>query len=132
MAGSPVVLAAILLAVAGLVLMASRLGYAPRQELPGEEDLGLLLEGLPCGFTASATLDSKESGCVLAADQRGRIALVAPHGAHHLARLLGPASHVALDGTALHVRDGRVAGFFDLGADQDVWLERLRSAGLQV
>lgn len=123
--GSLPVIAAILLAVLGLVWLSARLGFAGETRLPAGDELGNLLDSLPGGFAPLECITSTDDCFLLAVDARERVAIVAPHGAHLLARLVSRRTSVVEDGTTFTVRDGRLLARFDAGQDAASWRSRL-------
>ncbi|MEO5707603.1 MAG: hypothetical protein ABIT10_10630 [Alteraurantiacibacter sp.] len=83
----PLPLAAALLAVVALIGLARVLGFVARPLLSGPGEAEELAQTLPGGFISCRTeLVSDHSGALLR-DASGRIAVVAPVGAHFLVRL---------------------------------------------
>lgn len=118
-----------LVAVAVLVLIAAKFGFTGAPALLDEEEARSLASEVPGGFDAErVTLDRSRSGALLR-DASGRIALVAPAGAHFVARLLGPGAKVRLAGDKLTVRDASVVAALDLGPETDDWAKMLSALG---
>ena len=126
--GSPAVIGAILLAVACLVALSARWGFRGKGELPDDNELAALLDGLPGGFVARERLVSTDGTSVLAADGQGRLAIVIPHGAHYLARLANGRLFAEESGTSLTIRDGSLALRFEAGDGAPGWRTRIGRA----
>lgn len=117
------------LAVALLVLLAARLGFRGVPQLADVQEAGRIAASLPGGFTPSdVLLDRKRRGALLA-DGHGRVALVAPFGAHFIARELAPQTVVeARDGQLDITIDGLHARL-DLGTAAQAWQNRIAQTG---
>jgi hypothetical protein len=112
-------------AIAVLVLLASRLGFAGRPELLDEEEARSFAAEIPGGFDAVAVGLDRARNAALLRDGAGRVVLVTPVGAHFVARLLGPEFATSRDGHRLVLRDGRSTATLDLGPDADAWAEAI-------
>ena len=108
-------------AIAALVLLASRLGFAGRPELLDEGEARSLAAEIPGGFDAVAVGLDRARNAALLRDDGGRVVLVTPVGAHFVARLLGPEVALSREGHRLVLRDGRRTATLDLGSDADAW-----------
>ena len=118
-----------LVAVVALVLLAAKFGFSGRPALIDEDEARLLASEVPGGFEAERiALDRSRCGALLS-DGAGRIVLVAPCGAHFVARLLGPGAQIdAVDGR-LTVRDAALAATLELGDETDDWAKLLAALG---
>ena len=92
-----------LAAVAFLVLLAWRLGFAGSPRLEDEAHARSLAQEVPGGFDAVAVALDQSARAALLRDAAGRIVLVAPSGAHYVARLLAPGTTAIRDGESLAV-----------------------------
>jgi hypothetical protein len=108
-------------AIAALVLLVSRLGFAGRPELLDEEEARSLAAEIPGGFDAVAVGLDRARNAALLRDGAGRVVLVTPVGAHFVARLLGSEVALSREGHRLMLRDGRSTATLDLGADAGDW-----------
>lgn len=123
--GSLAAIGAVPIAVLGLIWLSAHFGFSGEKRLPNADELAALLDGLPGGFVPFESLSCPGDGCVLAVDEQERLAIVAPHGAYHLARLLSRRSSVAERETAFTIRDGGLEARFDAGEAVGVWRSRL-------
>jgi hypothetical protein len=80
-------LALALPAVIALIALTRLLGFTARPVLAGFEEVRALVQSLPGGFAASRIDLAIDGGGALARDAAGRVAVVAPIGAHFLVRL---------------------------------------------
>jgi hypothetical protein len=108
-------------AIAALVLLASRLGFAGRPDLLDEGEARSLAAEIPGGCDAVAVGLDRARDAALLRDGAGRVVLVTPIGAHFVARLLGPEVALTFEGHRLVLRDGRSTATLDLGSDADDW-----------
>ena len=115
--------------LAMLVLLAARLGFRGVPQLADVQEAGRIAASLPSGFTPSdVLLDRKRRGALLA-DGHGRVVLVAPFGAHFIARELAPQTVVeARDGQLDITIDGLHARL-DLGTAAQAWQNRIAQTG---
>ena len=103
MMGSLLLVAGAAGGVALLVALAMQLGFRGVPELPDQREALALAAGLPGGFAAVETGIDATNRAALLADADGRIALVYPHGAHFIARLVPPGSGAVCDGGTLAI-----------------------------
>lgn len=82
----PLPLALALFAVLALVGLSHVLGFNQSSALGGPDHAKALAQSLPGGFSPRDVLMAQDSKAALLRDQRGRVALVAPMGAHFLVR----------------------------------------------
>lgn len=117
------------LAVALLMLLAARLGFRGVPQLSCADEARQLATSLSGGFKAvELALDQKLHGALLS-DHCGRVALIAPFGAHFLARELAPRAPCERLGGQLTFRiDGRELRL-DLGDEANRWQARIVQAG---
>lgn len=121
-----------LLAIAALVAIAwwLRLGGAPR--ISGEAEARELADSAVCGFEpAEIALDADGRGALLR-DATGRIMLLAPHGIHFAARILGQETTARLDGGRLTVSAGerRLRPVtLDIGTQASAWCKHIERIG---
>lgn len=114
-----------LAAVAFLIVLAWRLGFAGAPLLDDEEHARGLAHETSGGFEAIAvTLDSSRHAALLR-DAAGRIVLVAPAGAHFVARLLGPGTRVTREGGRLTLNVTGAPTSLELGAQADDWADAI-------
>jgi hypothetical protein len=118
-----------LAAIAGLIWLAFRFGAQEAPTLLDESEACSIANELSGGFEGEEiAFDLARKGALLR-DRAGRIALVAPCGAHFLSRLLSGRSSVLRDGTCLIVRDGSLTATLDLGADAGDWERAINGLG---
>ena len=118
-----------LAAVAILVFLAWKWGFAGLPELRDEEEARALADEVPGGFIAIAvTLDVSHHGALLR-DEAGRVVLLVPAGAHFIARLLGPGIEVARDGGELTLRGRDLSIRLELGPHADDWAKAIARLG---
>lgn len=86
MAG-PLPLAVAVLAVLALIGLTRMMGFVARAALSEAGEAENLAQSLPGGFIPVQTLVATDGGGALLRDETGRIAVVAPIGAHFLVRL---------------------------------------------
>ena len=118
-----------LAAVAILVFLAWKWGFAGHPELLDESEARALADEVPGGFVAKAiTLDASRHAALLR-DEAGRVVLLAPAGAHFIARLLGPGIEVARDGGELTLRGRDLSIRLELGPHADDWAKAIARLG---
>jgi hypothetical protein len=116
------------IAVALLVLLAARLGFRDVPRLAGPNEASDIAASLPRGFvTADIGLDRDLRGALLA-DPRGRIAVIAPFGAHFIARELAPHAVVERNDCVLHITINDLRLRLDLGDAAQAWQGRIAGA----
>jgi hypothetical protein len=113
--------AASLAAVAGLVILARRLGFSGRPEPLDEEQARTLAAEVPGGFDAVRVTLDRAGTAALLHDAGGRIVLVVPAGAHFIVRLLSPTVRADAADGRLTVHDGSLAAALDLGVETEDW-----------
>jgi hypothetical protein len=118
-----------LAAVGLLVLLSWKWGFAGPPELRGEEEARALADEMPGGFTPIAlSLDRARHGALLR-DEAGRVVLVAPAGAHFVARLLRPGIKVDLDEGELVLRGRGISARLDFGPEAADWAKAIERLG---
>lgn len=118
-----------LAAISVLIWLAFRFGAQEAPTLRNEVEALAIANELPGGFASEEiAIDRARKGALLR-DRDGRIALVAPCGAHFLSRLLSSHSSVRRDGTCLVVRDGSIVAALDLGDDASNWERAIKVLG---
>ena len=105
-----------LAAVAIMVALAWRLGFAGSPELSDESEAGAVADGLHGGFRAVEIGFDHSRHAALLRDASGRIAIVHPHGAHFVARLLDSSARAHCQGETLVVTAAGRATKVELGA----------------
>jgi len=113
-----------LAAVVFLIILAWRLGFKGAPRLDDEAHARSLAHEVPGGFDATTAALDRLSHAALLSDAAGRIVLVAPCGAHFVARLLAPDTTVMHDGERLSVRTGGLSASLHLEAASD-WAEAI-------
>ncbi len=122
MNGQLLTFAGSLAAVVILVLASWALGLGRGARIVDESEAQELADNAICGFEVEeVALDAGGHGALLL-DGKGRIMLLAPHGAQFAARLLDGAARTARDGARLTVDSVTL----DLGAAAGAWETRLR------
>lgn len=105
--GGPLPLAVALLAVLALIGLTRLLGFVARPALSGADEAHALAQSIPGGFIPVQTMVATDGDGALLRDAAGRIAVVAPIGAHFLVRLnegnwtvrVSPEGQLAISGT---------------------------------
>ena len=113
-----------LAAVAFLVVLASRLGFTGSPRLADEAQARSLAQTVPGGFDAVAVALDQSARAALLRDAAGRIVLVAPSGAHYVARLLAPGTNAIRDGESLIVSARGFATSLDVESADD-WVRAI-------
>lgn len=85
--GGPLPLAVALLAVLALIGLTRMLGFVVRPALAGAGEAESLAHSIPGGFASVHTDLATDGAGALLRDASGRIAVIAPIGAHFLVRL---------------------------------------------
>lgn len=116
-------------AVGLLVLLAWKLGFAGRPDLLNEAEARSLASELPGGFDAAILRLDRLRNAALLRDVAGRIVLVAPAGAHFVARSLEPGVAVSSAEGVLTLRHGRLSVTLDLGSEADDWAAAISRLG---
>ena len=127
------ILAGSLVAVAGLVLACHLLVPPVQPRLSDETEARRMADALLNGFAASRIALDRDSATALLQADDGRVALLMPHGAGHLARILGPEARLLpqADGALLLYPDGRrgLVARLRLGSDALDWGRRIEEGG---
>ena len=92
-----------LAAVSLMIVLAWRLGFSGLPEIADEAEAVAVADGLHGGFRAVETLLDHGRHAALLRDASGRIAIVYPHGAHFVARLLDSSARAHREGETLIV-----------------------------
>lgn len=108
-------------AVIALVALSAWLGFRGQPQLQGADEAALLAGDLPGGFIPGAVTLDRNRAAALVSDGRNRIALIAPHGAHFIAREVGRLDRVERAGDRLTITSGRSAVELILGAEAERW-----------
>lgn len=109
------------LAVLALVALSAWLGFRGQPRLGGSDEAVALAAELSRGFAASRLALDRDGAAALVEDAQGRIALVAPHGAHFIAREIGPATRLVRDDDALSISIGSLQARLVLGEEARDW-----------
>ncbi|HTN15567.1 MAG TPA: hypothetical protein VL094_12265 [Sphingomonadaceae bacterium] len=120
--------AASLAGVIFLVLVSRWLGLGRGATIASEAEARELADNALCGFVPTDIGLAPGGRGALLRDSRGRIMLLAPHGARFAARLLDANACVTRDGTRLTVTiSDRTfpATTMDLGPDAEAWERRI-------
>ncbi|MFM6933406.1 MAG: hypothetical protein ACKOUT_14330 [Novosphingobium sp.] len=121
-----------LVAILGLVWLASRLGLGGDVRLRDEAEAKVLAQAALYGFEPVDTVLDRAGIGALLRDDRGRIVLLRRHGAHFAARLLSSHEGARLDRNFLTISTGEQsfgAVTLDLGARAQEWAGSLRRLG---
>jgi hypothetical protein len=116
-------------AVAVLVVLAWRLGFSGSPELAGEAHARSLAEEVPGGFEAIAVGLDQSRRAALLRDASGGIVLIAPAGAHFVARRLGRGSKAVREDGRLTVSGSGASARLDLGQEADDWAKAIARLG---
>jgi hypothetical protein len=108
-------------AVLFLIGLAWRFGFRGKPQLEDEGRARSLAQAVSGGFDAVAVALDRSGHAALLRDAAGRIVLVAPSGAHFVARVLPAGTTVTREGELLgvSVQGGSVS--LDLGQAADDW-----------
>ncbi|HEX9807240.1 MAG TPA: hypothetical protein VGA34_10120 [Alteraurantiacibacter sp.] len=121
-----------LTAIAALVAIAWWLGLGGTARISNADEARELADNAVCGFEpAEIALDADGHGALLR-DPAGHIMLLAPHGIHFAARMLGQEATARLNGERLTVSTGerRLRPItLDLGAQALAWCRRIEGIG---
>lgn len=128
--GGPVPLLLAALAVSGLVALAWAAGFRGDARLESEAEARELAASLPGGFAGKDVLLSADWRHALVSDARGRLALIAPHGANFTALLCTDATAEEEAGHLVLRLRGRTFQI-DAGEGAGAWLNRLERARLK-
>ncbi|MCL6249821.1 hypothetical protein M3P36_01995 [Altererythrobacter sp. KTW20L] len=107
-------------AVLALIGLSAWLGFGGRQSLEGPDE-ALALAGELRGFTPNRLVLDRDGGAALVGDTLGRIALVAPHGAHFIAREIGPEARLDRTDGELSIAIGAMRVILALGDEAASW-----------
>lgn len=108
-----------------LIALAALYGHGGTAVLENEEEARAVADTLPGGFdAATCVLDANSEGALLR-DEAGRIALVAPHGAHFVPHLFNTGDRARLIGERLEVTIGSRRYALRLGAVAEEWHKRI-------
>jgi len=110
-----------LVAVAFLVILAWRLGFDGAPQLEGEAHARSFAHDVPGGFDPVDIAMDRSGHAALLRDAAGRLVLVAPAGAHFVARPLPPDTTVASEAGRLVVSASGVSVSLELGQAADDW-----------
>jgi hypothetical protein len=108
------------LAVLALIGLSAWLGFRGQQRLDGPEE-AFDLAGELRGFTPCRLALDRNGEAALVSDTRGRIALVAPHGAHFIAREIGPEARLGRKEGELSIAIGAMRVSLALGDEAVEW-----------
>lgn len=125
----PVPLALSLVAVLALIGLTYALGFARRGTLSGSDHAFSLAQSLPGGFLPAEIILARDGCGAVLRDRDGRLAVIAPIGAHFLVRPVERGLHVRRSHSGAVAIQGR--DFFaelDLGGDGDAWFALLAKA----
>lgn len=114
-----------LAAVYFLIVLAWWLGFRGAPQLVDEAHARSLAHEVPGGFDAVAVALDRSGHAALLRDAAGRIALVAPAGAHFVAQLLAPGTTVTRKLQRLKVSAHKVSVSLDLGQAADDWADAI-------
>lgn len=128
--GGPLPLLLAALAVSGLVALAWAAGFRGNAQLENEAEARELAANLPGGFAGRDVLLSADRRHALVSEARGRLALIAPHGAHFTALLCTDATAEEEAGHLVLRLRGRTCQI-DAGERAGAWLNRLERARLK-
>jgi hypothetical protein len=128
--GGPLPLAVAFLAVLALIGFARLLCFADRTSLSGAGEAHGLAQSIPGGFIPIQTTEATDGAGALLRDATGRIAVVAPIGAHFFVRLNegdwiveeSPAGQLSIFGKDFACQ-------MALGSAAQQWLEAINGGG---
>ena len=123
----PLFLAGAAVAVLVLIALSARFGHHGTATLDDEVEAREIADTLPGGFVARSAVLSADGTAALVRDGEGRVALVAPHGAHFVAHLLWPSDSVERNGAVLRIQCGARDVALDLGAAAGEWHDAVQS-----
>lgn len=126
----PLPLAVVFFAVLGLIGLTRALGFVARPVLSGPDEAHGLAQSISGGFIPVQTIVATDGGGALLRDGAGRIAIIAPIGAHFLVRLndgswivrQAPDGQVAISGTDFACR-------LALGSAAQQWVNAVDGIG---
>ncbi len=104
MLGTPIILALAGVGVCLLIILALRYGFTGVPRLEGNAEAVAIANGLAGGFDVQSCIMDRNGHCALLIDTQGRRAVVMPHGAHFVARLLGNEALVTRQGKTLSIQ----------------------------
>lgn len=117
-----------LAAIAVLVFLSIQLGLGSTSSIPDEATARALAEEAVCGFDATDAVVDAKGRAALTANATGQIVLIAAHGAHFSARVLGSEASARISGRTLTVEVGETAFpaiALDLGEQAGAWASRI-------
>ena len=117
-------LAGSLLAVTGIVWAISRIGFGREPEYLDCEEARDISDHAFGGFSNAPCTLTVDRRSALLQRSDGAIAMVHPHGARSMARLLTPQSVVTVDGSILTLQ-GPPPVRLDLGDEAGIWADRI-------
>jgi hypothetical protein len=112
-------------AVAFLIVLAWRLGFSGAPELADEAQARSLAEEVPGGFDPVAVALDRSRRAALLRDASGHIVLVAPAGAHFVARRLEQGTKATCEDGRLIVSASCTSASLDLGRQAGDWAEAI-------
>ncbi len=115
-------------AVIALVALSFWLGFRGQPQLDGADEAALLAAGLPGGFIPGTVALDRNRAAALVSDGRDRFALIAPHGAHFIAREVGLLDRVERAGDRLTITTGHSSVQLLLGAEAEQWAAQIAQA----
>lgn len=127
--GSLPVLVGIVVAVIAMVMLAGKFGFSAEPTAPDAAEIEALLEGLPGGFTCLLQASCLDSANLVALDERGRVALIAPHGAHHFVQMVDASSQILVEGKVFTIEHKGRRFRFDAGENTGQWRNALCFVG---
>src|SRR5688572_17886213 len=128
--GGPLPLALTLLAVMGLIGLVHLAGFVAQPSLDGMTEAAELARGLPGGFVATEVALAEDGRGALLCDAQGRVAVVAPLGAHFVVRLRDQDWRVAREFPGQLSITGRdFSCSLRLGAREPPWLGAFPHSG---
>ncbi len=88
-----------------LLLLSFRYGFAGVPRLESDAEAAAIADGLNGGFDVHSCIMARDWHSALVFDDAGRRAVIMPHGAHFIARLLSDEAHLYREGNWLTVQD---------------------------
>jgi len=118
-------------AVVALVALSVWLGFRGQPVLAGEYEARAFGRSIPGGFEVLKVLVAQDGRHALLVERTGRIAVIVPHGAHFIARLVDGPMTVRRNGGALEFAIGRAISRVTPGEQLPEWIELLAPPGVQ-
>lgn len=106
--------------VALLLLLSLRYGFAGAPRLESDTEAVAIAGGLTGGFDAKLCVMDRDGHGALLIDDTGKGAVIMPHGANFIARLLSDEAQLSRDGTWLKVHDTGWKASLSLDNDCDL------------